>query len=72
MVDVSVRSLTNPAVGMLGVTAGVNPNGAGLPITVVGSLEILLQCGTTAINDNIAFLAIDSLTFSGPAGLSFP
>jgi len=72
MVDVSVRSVTNPAVGMLGVTAGVNPNGAGLPITVVGSLEILLQCGTTAINDNIAFLAIDSLTFIGPAGLSFP
>jgi|GEM_PF-3324775 len=57
---------------MLGVPAGANPNGAGLPIQVIGPVEVLLQCGATGANDNIAFLTIDCLTFSGPADLSFP
>lgn len=69
---ISARALGNPAVGMFGVPAGANPNGAGLPIQVIGPVEVLLQCGTTGTYDNIAFLAIDSLTFTGPAGLSFP
>jgi hypothetical protein len=69
---ISARALGNPAVGMLGVPAGANPNGAGLPIQVIGPVEVLLQCGATGANDNIAFLTIDCLTFSGPADLSFP
>lgn len=65
-------SQANPAVGVGNTTAGTNPNGAGAPIGVFGGTTVLLQCGTTAVNDNRITLKLDSFTFVGPPGLSFP
>lgn len=65
-------STVNPATSSSGQTAGTNPNGAGAPIGVMNGEKVRLDCGITAINDRKVSVRVDSMTFSGPPGLTFP
>ncbi len=68
----STLSTSDPARSSDGTTAGTNPSGAGAPATVLGPIDIHLQCGTTLINDREVNTSIESLVFSGPPDAVWP
>lgn len=68
---VAFRSEDDPVKSSTGDAVAPNANGAGLPVNGVG-LEVRLKCNATVSNDRFATLVIDSLTFLGPPGLTFP
>jgi len=70
--DVTTQSTSDPARDQDGTSAGTNPNGAGLPVTILGPLRVQLKCGITALDNKLTFLAIKSIVFTGPPGLTFP
>ena len=64
-------SMLNPATGVGGVIAGANPN-PGAPIGTLGGTTVSLDCGMTITNDKSVNVKIDTMTFRGPAHLTFP
>ncbi|PKN49300.1 MAG: hypothetical protein CVU63_02550 [Deltaproteobacteria bacterium HGW-Deltaproteobacteria-20] len=68
---VGFRSEDDPVKSPSGDAVAPNANGAGLPANGLG-LEVRLKCNATLSNDRFATLVIDSMTFVGPPGLTFP
>lgn len=66
------RSDANPVATPAGETLAANPGGPGNPVYGVLPLTVTIGCDATATNDRFANLTIDSMTFTGPPGLSFP
>jgi hypothetical protein len=65
-------STTNPVLTATGAALAPNPNGAGALAMVLQPVVIHLQCGGTVVNDREVNIQIDSFSFTGPPGLTFP
>lgn len=69
---IALRSESNPVMTTSQAVVAPNPNGAGLPATGLNEMLVTLACEKTLVNDHHVTLTIDSMTFVGQPGLTFP